>query len=296
MELDLFFQYVVAGITKGAIYAVVAIGFNIIYNTTGIINFAQGEFVMLGGMTAVTLETFFPLPVAILGAVAITMVVGALIEIIFIRWLDRASVLRMIIITIGISILTREAALHIWGEKVRALPYFTGNEISSLAFAGVRVSPQVLWVLGVCTVMVVCLNLFFHGTFVGRQMRACAANREAARLCGINARNMVTFSFVLSAGIGALAGCVISPITYVQYDFGTPLAIKGFAVAILGGLGNSMGAVVAGLILGVLESFSVMVLPTAYKDAIAIAIMLGVLLVRPSGLFGSSEAARLKDF
>jgi branched-chain amino acid transport system permease protein len=296
MEIDLFFQYVVAGVTKGAIYAVVAIGFNIIYNTTGIINFAQGEFVMLGGMTAVTLETFFPLPVAILGAVAVTMVVGALIEIVFIRWLDNASVLRMIIITIGISILTREAALHIWGEKVRALPYFTGNEISSIAFAGVRVSPQVLWVLGVCSVTVVCLNLFFHGTFVGRQMRACAANREAARLCGINTRNMVTFSFALSAGIGALAGCVISPITYVQFDFGTPLAIKGFAVAILGGLGNSMAAVAAGLILGILESFSVMVLPTAFKDAIAISIMLGVLLVRPSGLFGSSEAARLKDF
>jgi len=296
MEIDLFFQYAVAGVTKGAIYAVVAIGFNIIYNTTGIINFAQGEFVMLGGMTAVTLETFLPLPVAILGAVAITMVVGALIEIVFIRWLDNASVLRMIIITIGISILIREAALHIWSEKVRALPYFTGNEISSLAFAGVRVSPQVLWVLGVCSVTVVCLHLFFHGTFVGRQMRACAANREAARLCGINAKNMVTFSFVLSAGIGALAGCVISPITYVQYDFGTPLAIKGFAVAILGGLGNSMAAVAAGLILGLLESFSVMVLPTAYKDAIAIAIMLAVLLVRPSGLFGSNEAARLKDF
>jgi branched-chain amino acid transport system permease protein len=296
MEIDLFFQYVVAGVTKGAIYAVVAIGFNIIYNTTGIINFAQGEFVMLGGMTAVTLETFFPLPVAILGAVVLTMAVGALIEIVFIRWLVNASVLRMIIITIGISILTREAALHLWGEKVRALPYFTGDEISSIAFAGVRISPQVLWVLGVCTVTVVLLNLFFHGTFVGRQMRACAANRDAARLCGINTRNMVTFSFVLSAGIGALAGCVISPITYVQYDFGTPLAIKGFAVAILGGLGNSMAAVVAGLILGILESFSVMILPTAFKDAIAIAIMLGVLLVRPSGLFGSSEAARLKDF
>jgi branched-chain amino acid transport system permease protein len=296
MEIDLLFQYVVAGVTKGAIYAVVAIGFNIIYNTTGIINFAQGEFVMLGGMTAVTLEAFLPLPVAILGAVAVTMMVGALIEIVFIRWLVNASVLRMIIITIGISILTREVALHLWGEKVRALPYFTGNEISSISLAGARFSPQVLWVLGICSVMVVGLHFFFHGTFLGRQMRACAANREAARLCGINARNMVTFSFVLSAGIGALAGCVISPITYVQYDFGTPLAIKGFAVAILGGLGNSMGAVVAGLILGVIESFSVMILPTAYKDAIAIAIMLGVLFIRPSGLFGSSEAARLKDF
>jgi branched-chain amino acid transport system permease protein len=296
MGIDLFLQYLVAGVTYGIIYAIVAIGFNIIYNTTGIINFAQGEFVMLGGMTAVTLNTFLPLPAAIVCAVLITMAAGALIEIVFIRWLVSPSVLRMIIITIGISILVREAALHIWHEGVRALPYFTGNEITSVSLGGVRVSPQVLWVIAICSIMVVALNLFFHYTFVGRQMRACASNREAARLCGISAKNMVTISFVLSAGIGALAGCVISPITYVSYDTGTGLAIKGFSVAILGGLGNSMGAVAAGLILGVLESFSIMVMPTAYKDAIAISIMLGVLFVRPSGLFGSAEAARLREF
>jgi branched-chain amino acid transport system permease protein len=294
--MELLLLYLVAGVTYGIIYAIVAIGFNIIYNTTGIINFAQGEFVMLGGMTAVTLNAFLPLPAAIVLAVILTMAVGALIEIIFIRWLVSPSVLRMIIITIGISIVVREAALHIWHEGVRALPYFTGNEITSVSLAGVRMSPQVLWVLGICSVMVVALNLFFHYTFLGRQMRACASNREAARLCGISAKNMVTLSFVLSAGIGALAGCVISPITYVQYDSGTGLAIKGFAVAILGGLGNSMGAVAAGLLLGVLESFSIMVMPTAYKDAIAISIMLGVLFVRPSGLFGSREAAKLKEF
>jgi branched-chain amino acid transport system permease protein len=296
MNIELFFQYLVAGVTYGIIYAIVAIGFNIIYNTTGIINFAQGEFVMLGGMTAVTLHGFLPLPAAILGAVLVTMAVGALIEIVFIRWLIAPSVLRMIIITIGISILVREAALHLWGEGVRALPYFTGNEVTAIDFEGVRVSPQVLWVVGVCSVMVVMLNLFFHYTFLGRQMRACASNRWAARLCGISAKNMVTLSFVLSAGIGALAGSVISPITYVSYDSGTGLAIKGFAVAILGGLGNSMGAVAAGIILGIMESFSIMVMPTAYKDAIAISIMLGVLFLRPSGLFGNREAARLKDF
>jgi branched-chain amino acid transport system permease protein len=224
------------------------------------------------------------------------MAVGALIEMLFIRWLDKPSVLRMIIITIGLSILIREAALHLWGESVRALPYFTGNEITSINVGGVRFSPQVLWVVGTCTVMVVLLNFFFHYTFLGRQMRACAVNRDAARLCGISAKNMVTLSWVLSAGMGALAGSVISPITYVKYDSGTPLAIKGFAVAILGGMGNSMGAVGAGLILGILESFSIWVMPTAYKEAIAISIMLIVLFIRPSGLFGSSEEAGLKEF
>jgi branched-chain amino acid transport system permease protein len=144
--------------------------------------------------------------------------------------------------------------------------------------------------------MVIALNLFFKFTLLGRKMRACAANRDAARLCGVSARNMVTLSFVLSAGIGALAGCVVSPITYVQYNSGVPLAIKGFTVAILGGLGNSMAAVVAGLILGTLESFSIWVLPTAYKDAIAISILLIILFLRPSGLFGSKEEFSLKEF
>ena len=294
--IELFFQYLVAGLTYGTIYAIVGIGFNIIYNTTGIINFAQGEFVMLGGMTAVSLHAFLPLPAAIAAAVAMTMVIGGLIEIIFIRWLEKPSVLRMVIITIGISILTREAALHLWGEGVRALPYFTGNEITSLSLGGVRVSPQVLWALGISAVAVVLLNLFFKYTMLGREMRACAANRDAASLCGIPTRNMVTLSFVLSAGIGALAGCVVSPITQTQYSIGSGLAIKGFTVAILGGLGNSMAAVAAGFILGILESFSIWVMPTAYKDAIAISILLAMLFVRPSGLFGNREAFRLKEF
>jgi len=296
LNSDLFFQYVVAGITYGTIYAVVAIGFNIIYNATGIINFAQGEFVMLGGMTAVTLSRFLPLPVAILGAVAVTTVIGAVVEILFIRWLRGPSVLRMIIITIGVSILVREVALHVWGESIRALPYFTGTSVTSIKMGNVYISPQVLWVVGVSAVAVVALSAFFNYTMLGRQMRACAANRDAARLCGISAKNMVTLSFMLSAGIGALGGCIVSPITYVQYDSGTPLAIKGFTVAILGGLGNSAAAVGAGMILGILESFSIWVLPAAYKEVTSISLLLLILFIRPSGIFGSAEASRLKEF
>jgi branched-chain amino acid transport system permease protein len=296
MTVELFIQYLFAGITYGSIYAIVAIGFNIIYNTTGIINFAQGEFVMLGGMISISLLAIMPLPLAIFLSVCITMAAGALIEIIFIRWLKEPSVLRMIIITIGISILIREAALSIWGEGVRSLPYFIGNEITTIGVIGARISPQVLWVVGSCGLMVLILSLFFRATSVGREMRACAANRKAAILCGINTRNMVTLSFVLSAGIGALAGCMMSPITYTQYDNGTGLAIKGFTVAILGGLGNSGGAVAAGLLLGIIESFSVSVVPLAFQDAISIAILLVILFVRPHGLFGSKEAAGLKAF
>ncbi len=251
---------------------------------------------MLGGMTAVTFHQFLPLPLAILGAVVVTMIVGAIIEILFIRWLHKPSVLRMIIITIGISILIREIALHVWGESVRALPYFTGTSVTSYKLGGVYLSPQVLWVIGVGALSVAALSAFFNMTMLGRQMRACSANRDAARLCGVNAGNMVTLSFMLSAAIGALGGCVVCPITYVGYDSGTPLAIKGFTVAILGGLGNSTAAVGAGMILGILESFSIWVLPAAYKEVVSISILLLILFLRPSGIFGSSEAAGLKDF
>ncbi|MFH2060304.1 MAG: branched-chain amino acid ABC transporter permease [Pseudomonadota bacterium] len=296
MTFELFIQYLFAGISYGAIYAIVAIGFNIIYNTTGIINFAQGEFVMLGGMISISLLEFMPLPLAIGVAVIITMIIGALIEMIFIRWLKSPSVLRMIIITIGLSILIREVALHIWGESVRTLPYFVGDEISSVNVLGAHISEQVFWVLGTCSVMMLLLGIFFKTTSVGREMRACAANRTAAILCGINTQNMVTLSFVLSAAIGALAGCVMSPITYSQYNIGTGLAIKGFTVAILGGLGSSGGAVAAGILLGVIEAFSVSVLPLAFQEAISIAILLLILFIRPHGLFGSKDAAGLKEF
>ncbi len=296
MTTELIMQYIFAGLTYGFMYAIVAIGFNIIYNTTGIINFAQGEFLMLGGMIAISLHHYLPLPAAIAASVILVMMIGALVEMVFIRWLASPSVLRMIIITIGLSILIREVAFHIWGVNVRSLPYFTGNEVSSVSIFGARISPQVLWVIGICTIIVVFLSLFFKYTMMGRQMRACSANRNAAILCGISARNMVTFSFALSAGIGALAGCAISPIAYTQYNNGTALAIKGFTVAILGGLGNSMAAVAAGILLGLLESFSIWILPVAYKDAVALTILLLILFVRPGGLFGSAELSRLKEF
>jgi branched-chain amino acid transport system permease protein len=296
MSFELILQYLFSGITSGSIYAIVAIGFNIIYNTTGIINFAQGEFVMLGGMIAVTFSAFMPLPFAVACAVVITSMVGGLVELVFIRWLKHPSVLRMIIITIGVSILLKEAALHIWDEKVRALRYFTGNECSSISIFGAHISPQVLWVLGVCGAVVVFLTLFFRHTFIGRSMRACSANRVAAELCGINAKNMVTFSFMLSAAIGGLAGCVISPLTQTQYECGTPLAIKGFTVAILGGLGNSTAAVAAGLLLGIIEALSISVLPVAYKDVVAIGVLLAILFFKPSGLFGNRAAGALKEF
>jgi branched-chain amino acid transport system permease protein len=294
MDLPQIVQYCFAGITVGSIYAIVGIGFNIIYNTTGIINFAQGEFLIVGAMTAISLSQFVPLPIAIGLAVIITILLGGLVELIFIRQVRNASVLRLIVITIGISILIREALLHIWDEQVRSLPYFTGTDISTVTILGAHISQQVLWVLGICTVIVLGLTFFFKFTLTGRAMRACADDPMAARLCGINDRWMVTLSFMLSAGIGAIAGCIISPITQTQYDMGAPLAIKGFTAAILGGLGNSMAAVVAGLLLGLMEAFMVSQFDVAYKEAVSIVILLLILVFKPSGLFGRRDVNALR--
>ena len=289
-------QYIFSGITIGSIYAIVAIGFNVIYSTTGVLNLAQGEFVMLGGMVAVSLLHVVPLPVAMAGSVLVVTACGCILELLFFRHLRSHSVLHMIVITIGLSIVIQECALHIWDEKVRALPYFTGDECSSIKWLGAAISPQVLWVLGVVAVVVILLQGFLKYTLPGKAMRACSSNPDAAMLAGINIRNMRTFAFGVSAAMGALAGCVISPISMTQYDMGAGLTIKGFAAAILGGLGNPMAAVGGGLLVGLTEAFSVKSgLPAAYKDASAFAILLLVLFVRPNGLFGSKAGDKVRE-
>jgi branched-chain amino acid transport system permease protein len=251
--------------------------------------------VMLGGMTAVTLSAFLPLPVAIAAAVLFVGLCGAGLELAFFRRLRSHSMLHMIVITIGLSIVIREAALHIWDEQVRSLPYFSGNECSSLSVLGAAISPQVLWVLGAVAVVVLALHGFLRYSLQGRAVRACASNPEAAQLSGINVASMRTLAFALSAAIGALAGCVISPISMTQYDMGTDLAIKGFAAAILGGLGNPMASVAGGLLVGLAEAFSVSILPAAYKDATAFAILMLALFLRPQGLFGVTASRGVRE-
>ena len=288
-------QYFFSGLTVGSVYAVVAVGFNLIYSATGVLNFAQGEFVMLGGMVAITLLHFMPLPMAVLMAILVVALGGAVLEIVLFRRLRSQAVLPMIIITIALSIVIQEAALHVWDEKVRSLPYFTGNEISSVKLWGAALSPQVFWVLGTVAAAVAALHFFYRHTLYGRAMRACSSNPEAALLVGINTGNMRTLAFAMSAGLGALAGCVISPISMSHYEMGPGLAIKGFAAAILGGLGNPMAAVLGGLVVGLLEAFSVSVLPAAFKDVSAFAILLLVLFVRPHGLLGKPSGTGVRE-
>ncbi|MBS3759497.1 MAG: branched-chain amino acid ABC transporter permease [Desulfobacterales bacterium] len=289
-------QFMVMGAQRGAIYAMVAMGFNIIYNATGIINFAQGEFVVLGGLLMVTLTMTAELsiPFAFLLTVAAVTVVGILMERLTINPVRQPSVLRLIIITIAVSILLKGGAMCIWGKGSHYMKHFI--QAPPIEFMGAFILPQTLWIVGILLMVVIGLVIFFNFTMIGKCIRACAINRDTARLAGINDRKMVMLSFALSAGIGAIAGIIVTPIIQMDYGRGALLGLKGFGAAVLGGLGNSMGAVVAGLLLGILEAFGAGYISSHYMDAMALLILLIVLFIKPSGIFGSSEAMQLKEF
>ncbi len=263
----------------------VAFGFDIIYNATDIINFAQGEFVMLGGVITVSLRAaHLPMPIAFVLAVLLATIIGMIFERLAIHPLKNASVITLIIITIGASIFIRGVAMLIWGKNALPLPPFSSDE--PIRLGGATILPQSLWVLGISVIVVLALRFFFDHTIWGKAMRACAMNKRAARLVGISVPRMVLLSFALSAALGAIAGIIIAPISFTGYDVGMMLGLKGFCAAIIGGLGNSLGAVVGGIVLGILESLGAGLISSGYKDAIAFLILLVVLFIKPSGIMG----------
>ncbi len=285
-------QYLLTGLTVGAIYALVALGFAIIYNASHVINFAQGEFVMIGGMaTAAFAGAGLPLALAIPAAVLAAVLVGLALEKFAVEPARGAPVVTLIIITIGASILLRGLATLVWDKKLHALRPFTGDK--PIELAGATLLPQSLWVLGVTLAIVLALGAFFGRTLTGKAMLATSYNPLAAQLCGINVRRVLLLSFGLSAALGAIAGILVAPITLTSWDVGVMLGLKGFAAAILGGLGSGTGAVVGGLALGIAESLGAGYLSSAYKDAIAFVILLAVLFFMPSGLFGAKSAERV---
>jgi len=285
-------QYLAGGLTAGAIYALVALGFSIIYNASRVINFAQGEFVMIGGMSAVSLVALgMPMPLAIVGAVAIAAVTGLLLERLAVGRARKADVVTLIIITIGASIFLRGLAQLVWDKRIHSLAPLSGER--PIAVLGATILPQSLWVLAVTVAIVVALSWFFNRTRLGKAMLATSYNRLAAQLVGIDVRTVLFASFGLAAALGAVAGVLIAPITFTSYDVGIMLGLKGFAAAILGGLGSFPGAIVGGLVLGLLESLGAGYVSSAYKDVIAFAIILAVLFIRPDGLLGALRSERV---
>ncbi|BBA70233.1 branched-chain amino acid ABC transporter permease [Geobacter sulfurreducens] len=286
-------QYLLSGLSTGAIYSLIGVGFAIIHNATGIINFAQGELVMLGGMFTLFFLTALNLPLlaAIILAIGATTLVGVVFERLAIRPMKNASPISLVIITIGGSILIRGIAMIIWGKDTHAIPTFSGNEPIHLGEA--TILPQHLWIFAVTIVVMICSKLYFNYTISGKAMRACAYNRRAAGLVGIDVRRMVLFSFAISSAMGSLAGIIIAPLTMTSYDVGIMLGLKGFCAAIIGGMSSGLGTILGGILLGILESLGAGLFSSGYKDAIAFIILLLILFVRPQGLFRKGETERV---
>ena len=285
-------QFLFSGVTVGATYALAALGFTLIYNASNVINFAQGEFIMLGGMLAVMFtQAGLPLPAALLLAVLVPAVVGVLIEKLAIEPVKGAETVTLIIITIGASLVIRGLVQVFLGKGTHSLPAFSGD--APIEILGATLMPQSLWVLGVTAVVVVLLWYFFNRTLTGKAMLATSFNRTAAELVGINTNGVLFMSFAMSAALGALGGILITPITLTSYDVGIMLGLKGFVAAVLGGLGNGLGAVVGGLLVGVLEAMGAGYLSSAYKDAIPFVLILFILFFMPRGLFGGYSTDRV---
>jgi branched-chain amino acid transport system permease protein len=249
-------QFLVSGLIVGSIYALIALGFVVIHNVTGIVNFAQGEFAVYGALVAIMaaqpvnllsgnlqLDLGWPLPLAGVIGVAVAIGVGLLLYRVGIQPAHQASALSMIIIT-----------------------------------------SQSLWVVGVTAVLLVGLYLFFNYTLTGKALRACAVNPTAARLMGINTYRMALLAFGLSAATSAIAGMVIAPVTFMTYDRGLLLSLKGFVAATMGGMSSLPGAVIGGLLLGIVEAFAAGLLSSGYKDAVAFLVLFIVLALRLGGI------------
>jgi len=285
-------QFLFSGVTVGAIYALVGLGFAIIYNASHVINFAQGEFVMLGGMATVFfIGLGMPMPAAIFLAITVTVIVGFGVEKLAVEPARNAPIVTLIIITIGASIFLRGAAQVIWDRNFHSVPAFTGEQ--PIIIGGASILPQSLWILGSTVVIVITLHLFFNRTMTGKAIVATSHNPLAAQLMGINTRVVLLMSFGLSALLGSIAGILIAPISLTYTGVGIMLGLKGFCAAVLGGLGKPMGAIAGGLIVGISEAMTAGYLSSAYKDAVAFMIILAVLFFMPKGLFGGRETERV---
>jgi len=283
--MDAILQYMLSGLVIGSIYGLIGVGFVVIYNATGIINFAQGDFATLGALLAISLSSIAGLPLwlDVLLAVAIVGLVAGAIERFAVRPAG-GNAIRGIIITIGVGVALQGLMAVAWGTDAFPLRSFSGS--APLELGGATIPSQSLWVIGITLVVMAALTAFFNHTYVGKLFRASSINGFAASLMGIRTSSMSTLSFVMSGSLGALAGIIVAPITLTQYSSGLTLGIKSFVACIVGGIANPIGVVFGGLLLGVLESFSTGLLSSGYKDAIAFVLLLSFLFLRPQGLFG----------
>ncbi len=286
-----FITFLFAGLTIGAINALTGLGLLIIYNVTGVINFAQGDFVMLGAMGAVLLAGAkgypqrLPLLIAIVLVVIAVAILGAIIERMAFHPRRHSGPLLLLIISIGVSLVIEGVVLVITTSKSYGLRNFTSGK--PLLVLGGTVSLQSLWVYGVTAAILLALYVFFSHTTVGKAFRACEINPLAARLVGVRPSRYWTYAFALSAGLSALAGAVIAPMTTATYNMGLALTLDGFVAWVLGGLISPLGVVAGGIGLGVAQSLLDGYLPSvlvSYASIFPFIVLIAVLVARPTGL------------
>jgi len=281
-------QSLVNGVGIGLVYGLIAIGFCVIYNASGIVNFAQGVFVMLGGMFTYTLLTRFGLPMAAAAIVSILLVsvVGILVQVLVISpmWQRKAPLFAIILATLAVQLLIEQVVILTLGDRPRTYPEFSAG--GPLKLGPIAVDYQLFWILGCGLLMVAALSAFFNRTRVGRALRACSQNQEAAALLGVPVGSMLMLSFALSAALGAAAGILITPTQYTAYSVDGPFGIDGFIAAIIGGFGSAPAALVGGVVLGVVQAAAIVVFGAGYKNVAALSVLLVMLLFFPRGLFG----------
>ena len=284
-------QLLLAGLSVGAVYALIALGFVVIYTVSEVINLAQGEFAALAGLVAISAAgSGVPLPAAILLAIVTVVIVAMLMQWLTIAPVKRMTTLLSIILTLGVSTALKAAMLLAWGPEGHGLQPLPGTDFT---VAGVVVPAQYLWILGVTAAIATATTWFYERTIVGKALRACAEQPTAARLVGISIARASLISFAIAGVLGAVAGVLASPVYFTSWESGLALGLKGFVAATLGGLISIRGAIIGGLVLGVLESLVAGYVDSGLRDAVAFVVLIVVLVVRPGGIFGQHSVARV---
>ncbi len=293
MDTLVLIQFLISGISSGAIYALIALGFNVVQNATGIVNFAQGDFLVLGGFLAysVLIKWHLSYILAFIFSILFTAITGLILDRLILAKARSHDVLILVFITVGASIFLRGIIKEIWGKRPISIPPLSSQE--AIHLGSLTLMPQTVWIIVVSIVAFIILHFFFYHTKWGQAMRAIAVDREAASLVGINIPKMVAASFALAGAVGGLAGVLITPVTPISFESGVIMGLKGFAAAILGGYGSFGGALLGGLLLGLLEGLCAYFASSAYKDILAFAILVFVLLLRPQGILGIGTSERL---
>jgi len=284
-------QLIFSGLSIGAVYALIAVGFVAIFTVSEVINLAQGEFAALAGLVAISaVGSGMPLPVALAVAIATVTVVAVVMERVTVAPVKRLTTLTSIILTLGVSTVLKALMLLIWGPEGKGLTPFPGGDL--LVF-GVSIRAQELWILGIAAVVAAAVWWFYERTIVGKALRACSEQPIAARLVGISPKLATMLAFGIAGLVGAIAGVIASPVYFSSWDSGLSLGLKGFVAATLGGLVSIRGALLGGVLLGVLESLVAGYVDTGLRDAVAFVLLIVVLVVRPAGVFGRHAEARV---